>query len=98
MSKRRSHVASFAAKVRAMYSTSVDNNATVGCFFKHQLTNPLFSMKMKLEFDFRLFLLLAQSEFEYPSTKSLFWLRYIISRSLGFLRCCRVVFIPLVCW
>lgn len=47
------HVASFAARVRAMYSASVDDNATVGCFFEHQLTGPPFNMKIKPEGDFR---------------------------------------------
>ena len=33
MSSRRSHVASFAASVKAMYSALIDDKATVGCFW-----------------------------------------------------------------
>lgn len=47
MSNRQSHVASFTARVKAMYSVTVDDNATVGCFFEPQLTGSLLSMKMK---------------------------------------------------
>lgn len=72
MSNKRSHVASFVARVKAMYSALVDDNAAVGCFFEHQLTGPSLSMKIKPEVDFRLSLLPAQSESEYLTTKSLF--------------------------
>ena len=41
---KRSHVASFAAKVSAIYSASVDDNVTVICLLEHQLIGPLFSM------------------------------------------------------
>ncbi len=59
-----SQVASFAVRVRAIYSASVDDSATVGCFFEHQLTGPPFSIKMKPDFDLRLSLSPAQSESE----------------------------------
>lgn len=71
MSNRRSHVASFSARVRAMYYALVDDNAIVGCFLEHQLTGPSLSIKMKPEVDFRLSLSPAQSESKYPSTRSL---------------------------
>lgn len=73
VSSRRSHVASFAASVRAMYSASVDDKATMGCLLEHQLTGPPLSMKMKPEVDFQLSLSPAQSKSEYPSTRSLSW-------------------------
>ena len=56
VSSRRSHITFFAASIRAMYSASVDEKATVGYLFEHQLTEPPSSMKMKPEVDFRLFL------------------------------------------
>ena len=75
VSNRRSHVAFFAASVKVIYSASIDDKATVSRLLEHQLTGPPFSMKMKSEVDFRLFLFPAQSESEYPSTKSLSWPR-----------------------
>ena len=71
MSRSYSQVASFAASVRAIYSALVDEKATVGCLFEHQLIGPPLSIKMKPEVDFQLFLSPAQSESEYPSTSSL---------------------------
>ena len=41
---KRSYVTSFATKVSAIYSASVDDNVTVICLLKHQLIGPLFSM------------------------------------------------------
>lgn len=73
MSNRRSQVASFAANVKARYSASVDERATVDCLLQHQLTGPPLRIKMKPEVDFRLSLSPAQSESEYPSTSKLFW-------------------------
>ena len=72
MSSKRSHVTSFTANVGAIYSASVSDNATVACFFEHQLTGPSLNMKMKPKVDLKLFLLLAQSESEYPCTNSSF--------------------------
>lgn len=74
VSSRRSHVASFVASVKAMYSASVDDNATVGCLFEHQLTGLPLSIKIKPEVDFWLSLSPAQSKLEYPSMRSLSWL------------------------
>lgn len=78
VSKRPSHIAFLMANVRAIYLVLVDDNAIVVCFFKHQLTGPLFSMKIKSDVDFWLSLSLAQSESKYPSTKSLSWPPYMI--------------------
>ena len=72
VSNSRIHVASFAASVNAIYSTSVDNRVTVGCLLEYQLTGPPFSMKIKPEVDFRLSKSPAQSKSEYPLTKQLF--------------------------
>ena len=52
MRRSRSQVASLAASVKAMYSASVDDSATVDCRFEHQLTGPPFSINMKPEVDF----------------------------------------------
>lgn len=60
VSSNHNHVASFAANVKAMYLASVDDRATVACFLEHQLTGPLFNMKMKPEIDLRLSLSPAQ--------------------------------------
>ena len=73
MSNRRSHIASFAANVNAIYSAWVDNKATVGCLLEYQLTGPPFSIKMKPEVDFRLSRSPAQLESEHPSTNSFSW-------------------------
>lgn len=81
-----------------MYSASVDDNATVRCFFEHQLTGPPFSMKIKPEVDFQSSLSPARSDSEYPSTKSLSWPPYVIPRSLEPLRYRRMVFTASVCW
>lgn len=72
MSSKQTIVASFVASVRAIYLVLIDNSIIVVCFLEHQLTVPLLSMKMKPEVDFWLFLLPAQSEFEYPSINSFF--------------------------
>lgn len=64
VSRSLSQVVSFAARVRAIYSALVDDNATVDCFLEHQLTDPLFSIKMRPDVDLWLFLLSAQSESE----------------------------------
>ena len=94
----RSHVASFAARVRVMYSASVDNRTIVDCFFEHQLTGPLLSMKIKPEVDFWLSLSPAQSESEYPSMRSLSWPPNVIPRSLEPLRYRSIVLTASVCW
>lgn len=54
-----------------MYSALVDDNITISCFFKHQLIDPLLSMKMKLKVNFWLSLSFVQFKFKYSSTKSL---------------------------
>ena len=50
---------SFTARVRAIYSASIEERTTVGCHFKYELTGPPLSMKMKLEVDFQISLPLA---------------------------------------
>ncbi len=75
VNSRRSHVASFAAIVKVIYSASIDDKVTVGRLLEHKLTGPPLSIKMKPDVDFRLSLFPAQSESEYPSTKSLSWPR-----------------------
>ncbi len=62
--KSLSQLASLAAKVRVIYSALLDDSATLGCLLEHQLTGPPFSMKMKLNGNFRLSLSPAQSESE----------------------------------
>ena len=64
MISKRNQVPSFAANVKAIYSASVEDRATVDCLLEHQLTEPPLSMKMNLNVDFRLSLSLAQSESE----------------------------------
>ncbi len=97
MRSRRSHVASLAASVRVMYSAFVDNKATVDCLFEHQLTGPPLSIKTKSEVDFRLSLSPAKSESEYPSTRSLSWPLYMMSRSLEPFMYLKIVFTTSVC-
>lgn len=71
-------MASLAAKVSIVYSTFVEDRATVACFLEHQLIGLLFSMKVKLDIDFRLFLLPTQSELEYPSIFSSSFSSYVM--------------------
>lgn len=59
-------MASFAARVNATYSASVDDKAKIACLLEHQLTGPPFSMKMKPDVDFLVAWSPAQSELEYP--------------------------------
>lgn len=82
MSKRRSHVTSLAANVRAIYLVLVNNSAIIDGFFEHQLTGPSFSIKIKPEVNFWLSLSLTQVESEYSSTRGLSWLLYVIPQSL----------------
>ena len=98
MRKRQSHVAPFAARVNAIYSASVNNKANVACFFEHQLTGLLLSMRIKLEVDFQLFLSPVQLESKHPSTSSLSWPSKVIPYSLKPLRYCRTIFAASVCW
>ena len=70
MSSKQSHIASFATKVKAIYSALVNDNAIMACFFKQQLTGPPLSMKMMPEVDLQLFSSHAQSESKYPCTNS----------------------------
>ena len=93
-----SHIASFAARIRAMYSASVDNRVTVDCFFEHQLIGPPLSMKIKPEVDFRLFVLPAQSKSEYPSMRSLSWPPNVIPHSLEPLRYRSIVLTNSIYW
>lgn len=65
-----SQVAYFAANVKVMYSALLEDNAIVACLFEHQLTGPLFSMKIYLNVNFGLFLSSAQSESEQPLIRS----------------------------
>ena len=58
---------SFAAKVSAMYSASVDDGATEICFFEHQLIGSLFIVKIRLKVDFLSTLSSVQSVSEYPT-------------------------------
>lgn len=62
--RRQSQVASLAAKVRAMYSASVEDSGTVACCLERQLTGPPFSMNINPEVDLLLVLSPAQSESE----------------------------------
>lgn len=55
-------MASLAAKVRAIYSALVDDSIIMGCFLEYQLAETLFSIKMKSDVNFQLFLSLAQLE------------------------------------
>ncbi len=64
VSSSLSQVDSFAARVSATYSASVDESATVAYLFEHQLTGPPFSMKMKPDVDFLVAWSPAQSESE----------------------------------
>ncbi len=45
MSNRRSYIASLAASIKVIYSASVDDSATVGCFLDYQLIGSPFSIK-----------------------------------------------------
>lgn len=45
-------VASFAAGVNATHPASIDDKTIVACFSEHQLTWPMFNMKIKPEVDF----------------------------------------------
>lgn len=71
-------IAFFAASIRAMYLAFVNNSATVSFLFEHQLTRPLFTMKIKLDVDVRLSLSPAPSESEYLSINSFSFLPYVI--------------------
>ncbi len=59
-----SQVASFAARVNATYSASVDDKATVAYRLERQLTRSPFSMKMNLDVDFLVTWSPAKSESE----------------------------------
>ena len=84
---KRSHVASFAAKVSAIYSASVDDNVTVVCLLEHQLIGLLFSMNTELQLDFRCYLSKVMSLFLVP----LRYLRMCLAASIwilpGFFAC-----------
>jgi hypothetical protein len=55
------HLFSWVALARAIYSTSMLERATVGCFFELQVMAPPESVEMYSEIDFWLFILLPQS-------------------------------------
>ena len=74
MSNSRIYVIFFAANVNAIYSTLVEERATVDCLFKYQLTGLPFSIKIKPEVDFWLAKSPAQTESEYPLISSFSWL------------------------
>lgn len=59
MNNEQSHIAFFMARVRVMYLVLVNKSAIMCYFLEHQLTGSLLSIKMKLEVDFWLFLLLV---------------------------------------
>lgn len=80
----QSHITFFRARIRAIYSTLVENNTTIIYFFKYQYISLLFYMKIKLEFEFQLFLLLTQSEFKYLSTNDFSLPIYMIFYFLEF--------------
>lgn len=65
MRRSLNHVVSFAAKLKAMYSASVDKNATVAYLFQYQLTRLRLSINMKPDVDFFMTWSLVQSKFEY---------------------------------
>lgn len=56
VNSNHSHIASFAANIKAIYLASMDDKETVAYFLKHQLTGPPFSMKIKPEVNLQLFL------------------------------------------
>ena len=65
LTNRRNQIASCAANDMAMYSASVDDNATTPCFFDIQDTVAPPSMKMKPDLDFLVIVSPAQSASEY---------------------------------
>lgn len=79
INKKQSPIAFLATNVRAIYLALVDNSAIVSCFFEHQLTGPLFSIKIKSFVDFWLSLSSAQFKFKYSLIRSQFQLPYVIS-------------------
>ena len=95
----RSHTASLAPKEDAMYSASVELNATEVCFRLDQETIPDPRLKQYLEVLFRSIELSAQSESEYPRS-SMLTLSYLIPipivpfRYLNiYLATCRCIFL-----
>lgn len=49
--KKQSQVALFAASIKAIYLASIDNKATISCFFKYQLTGSSLNIKIKPNID-----------------------------------------------
>ncbi len=45
-------MAFFATRVSIIYSTSVNNKGIAAYFLEHQLTGPLFNIKINLDVDF----------------------------------------------
>lgn len=70
MSNRRSHIISFAAKIRVIYSVSIDDDAIVSCFFEYQFIVSLLNMKIKPTVDFEYSLLPTEFKSEYPFIKN----------------------------
>lgn len=97
MSRRWSYIASFTARVKAIYLTFVDDNATISYFWVLVYWSTI-NMKMKPKIDFWLFLSSIQSKSEYLSTMSLSWPPYIILCFLEPLKYYKMVFTTLVCW
>lgn len=65
MSRSLSHVASFATRVKPIYSVSINKNVTIAYLFKNQLKRLLLSINMKLELDFLMTWSLILSEWLY---------------------------------
>lgn len=97
MRSSHSHIISFDTNITTMYLVSIDGKATIDCFFEHQLTHPLLSMKIQPEVNFWLTLLPIQLESEQPLKKSLSSLPYMMSWSIISLRYQKMVFTTLIC-
>lgn len=65
VSNNLSQVTFFVVSVKAKYLASINNKAIVTQFLAYQLTKPLFSIKTKLEVNFLVAQLPAQSESKY---------------------------------
>ena len=61
------HMASLQDSVHAIYSASVDDKATVGCFLDFQVIAAFPRIKAYPDVDFRVLISLAQSESQQPT-------------------------------
>lgn len=66
VSKSPSHVTFFTTNVNVTYSTSVNERATVDCYFEHQLIGLPLSIKIQPDIDLLIAQLLAQLESKNP--------------------------------